>query len=71
MYPPDEFLKHAVECERMAKFARNPASKATWSRMAKRWVQCAERAKPQNSAAGYSTPAKQSRRPTPAWAHLF
>jgi hypothetical protein len=32
MNPPDEFLKHAADCEQMAKFARDPESKATWSR---------------------------------------
>jgi hypothetical protein len=42
MYAPDEFLKQAAECERMAKLARSPANKATWSRMAERWLQCAE-----------------------------
>jgi hypothetical protein len=26
----------------MAKFTRDPASKATWNRMAERWLQCAE-----------------------------
>jgi hypothetical protein len=26
----------------MAKFTRDPASKATWSRMAERWLRCAE-----------------------------
>jgi hypothetical protein len=70
MYAPEEFLKQAAECERMAKFARNPTSKVTWSRMAERWLQCAERAKCQDSSARYSGPAKQSRRPAPAWAHL-
>ena len=46
--PPDEFLKHAAECQQMAKTTRNPASKETWNRMAERWLQCAERAKSQS-----------------------
>ena len=46
--PPDEFLKHAAECQQMAKATRDPASKMTWNRMAERWPQCAERAKSQN-----------------------
>ena len=30
---------------------RNPANKATWNRMAERWLQCAEKAKIQRFAA--------------------
>jgi hypothetical protein len=45
MNPPEEFLKHAADCQRMAKFTRDPASRATWNRMAERWVDCAERFK--------------------------
>jgi hypothetical protein len=42
MNPPDEvFLERAAECERMAKFTRDPASKFTWRRMAERWHRCA------------------------------
>ena len=70
MYVYEEFLKHAAECERMAKFAPNPASKATWNEMAVRWEQCAERAKPQGSAARYSTTAKPYRRPSAVRAHF-
>src|SRR5262245_55662016 len=43
MNPPDEFLKHAADCEQMAKFARDAESKATWKRMAERWRRCAEK----------------------------
>lgn len=50
MNPPDEFLKHAAECQQMAKATRDPASKATWNRMAERWLQCADRAKNQKVA---------------------
>jgi hypothetical protein len=39
--PTDEFLRYAADCERMAKVTRDPASKATWKRMAHRWLQCA------------------------------
>jgi hypothetical protein len=42
MNPTEEFLKHAADCQRMAKFTRDPASKATWNRMAERWQRCAE-----------------------------
>ena len=36
--PTDEFLRYAADCERMAKVTRDPASKATWKRMADRWL---------------------------------
>ena len=45
MDPSDEFLKHAADCQRMAKFTRDPESRATWNRMAERWIDCAERFK--------------------------
>jgi hypothetical protein len=50
MNPTDQFLKHAAECQQMAKATRNAASKATWNRMAERWLQCAERAESQSVA---------------------
>jgi hypothetical protein len=34
----------------MAKFTRDPASKATWSRMAERWLRCAEAFQRERSA---------------------
>jgi hypothetical protein len=40
--PAEEFLKHAAECKRMAKFARAYEDKAAWVRMAERWQRCAE-----------------------------
>src|SRR5262249_10800484 len=43
MNPADEFLKRAVDCQRMTKFARDPQSRATWLRMAERWRLCAEK----------------------------
>src|SRR5262249_22811950 len=39
----DEFLKRELDCQRMAKFARDPQSRATWLRMAERWRLCAEK----------------------------
>ena len=49
--PSEEFLRHAADCQQMAKFTRDPASKATWSRMAERWLHCAEVFQSQQSAA--------------------
>ena len=70
MYPPEEFLKHAAECKQMAKLTRDPASKATWSQMAERWVQCADVAKVQSSTARLSTPARRNRRAASSLGHV-
>jgi hypothetical protein len=50
IHPSDEFLRHAADCQQMAKFTRDPASRATWSRMAERWLHCAEVFESQQSA---------------------
>jgi hypothetical protein len=69
MHPTDEFLKHVDDCEQMAKFTRDPESKAAWNRMAERWRRCAEKFASQNSAAGNHMPARRYRNPSPGWAH--
>jgi hypothetical protein len=51
MDPAEEFRRHADECHRMARGTRDPDSKAAWSRMAERWLRCAELAGQQRSAA--------------------
>ena len=38
----EEFEAHANECRRMARSTRDLESKATWNRMAERWVRLAE-----------------------------
>jgi hypothetical protein len=48
MVPSEEFLRHAAECEYMARFSHDPQSKAAWHGMAERWVRCAELAKKQD-----------------------
>ena len=58
MNPSEEFLRHAADCQQMAKFTRDPTSKETWSRMAERWIRCAEVFKSQRAAA---RPAKRFR----------
>jgi hypothetical protein len=60
MHPPEEFLKHAADCQRMAKFTRDPESRATWNRMAERWIDCAERFKRESVA--HRPAAKRYRR---------
>ena len=69
MNPTDEFLRHAAECERMAKFTRDPQSKATWRGMAERWHRCAEVFTRQSSAAHDNGPTNRHRKPAPAWAN--
>jgi hypothetical protein len=59
MHAPEVFLKHAAECDGMAKFTRDSQSCAAWKGMAERWRQCAERARREESIV---RPARQSRR---------
>src|SRR5215831_14142920 len=42
MHPSEKFLKHAAECKRMARFARELQDKVTWGQMSERWLRCAE-----------------------------
>lgn len=62
--PSDEFLRHAADCQQMAKFTRDPASRATWNRMAERWLHCAEVFQSQRQAVQPSKrqPAQSHRR---------
>ena len=46
----EEFLRHAVECQHMAKFAHDAEVRRAWSRMAERWNRCAELAKSRENA---------------------
>ena len=64
MHPPEEFLKHAAECKLMARFAHKREDKATWRRMAERWVRCAELYTTQSLAA-----QERSRSQPLRWAH--
>ena len=67
MNPSEEFRKFAGECRAMAKFARSPESKATWDRLAARWVRCAELNELRSSAAALDRMAKRHRRPSLGW----
>ena len=42
MNTSEKFLRFAAECEVMAKFTRSAESRATWSRLAERWIRCAK-----------------------------
>jgi hypothetical protein len=68
MNPTQEFLRHASECEKMAKSTRDADSKATWSRMAERWQQCAEKYENETAAARAAVPTKRFRNFAPGWA---
>jgi hypothetical protein len=70
MNPSEEFLKHARECELMAKFTRDPDSRATWSHMAQRWVRCAQLYSRQTAAAHERPPAKRHRHSVPESAYV-
>ncbi len=69
MIPSEEFLRHAAECEHMARFSRDPQSRAVWHGMAERWNRCAELAKQYNPPIHSETKVKSRRKPSYAWAH--
>ncbi len=53
MNPSDEFRRHAAECRRIARSTREQEDKEAWSRMADRWLVCAENAERLNSHAAW------------------
>ena len=44
MDPAEEFRKHADECRRMARATTNLGDRASWNRLAERWLHCADQA---------------------------
>ena len=44
---PAEFRKYAADCDKKAKVSKDPETKATWKRMAERWILCAKLAEDQ------------------------
>jgi hypothetical protein len=44
MDPAQEFRKHADECRRMARATVNLEDRASWNRLAERWLHCADQA---------------------------
>jgi hypothetical protein len=66
MIPSEEFLRHAAECEYMARFSHDPTSRIVWSRMAERWARCAEFAQKQDPFLHNSGKAKLHRKPAHA-----
>jgi hypothetical protein len=51
--PSREFLIHAADCKRMARFTHDSENELAWTRMAERWQQCAEWFKSQALAADH------------------
>ena len=45
MVPSEEFMRYAAQCEYTAGASRDRETKASWNRLAKRWLRCAELAK--------------------------
>jgi hypothetical protein len=67
--PSEKFLRFAAECELMAKFTRNPENRTVWTRMAERWLRCAQLYDQEASAARTTMSAKRHRSPAHSWAH--
>ena len=59
MSPSEKFLRFAVECEAMAKFACDRESKAVWQGFAARWIQYAESIERRSATAHLDTMTKQ------------
>jgi hypothetical protein len=67
MNPSERFVKFAAECERMAKFTHTLQNRAVWTRMAERWLRCAELYDRQSSAAQHCEMMKRHRTPAHRW----
>jgi ferric-dicitrate binding protein FerR (iron transport regulator) len=63
MVPADEFIRHAAECESIAKSSRDPENKKVWRRMAERWTRCAELAQKQEPLPQSRSKRKLDRKP--------
>ena len=63
MNTSEKFLRFAAECEVMAKFTRSAESRATWSRLAERWIRCAEMVERQGLASHRHRIAKDIENP--------
>jgi hypothetical protein len=69
MTPSEKFMRFAAECELMAKFTRNPENRTVWTRMAERWLRCAQLYDREASAAQHAVTAKRHRSAAHGWAH--
>jgi hypothetical protein len=69
MNPSEKFLRFAAECELMAKFTHSPENRTVWTRMAERWLRCAQLYESECSAAHSAGSAKRHRTPAHSWVH--
>jgi hypothetical protein len=69
MNPSEKFLRFAAECEHMAKFTRSPENKTVWTRMAERWLRCAQLYDREAETAHSSVAAKRHRTQAHSLAH--
>ena len=69
MTPSEKFVKFAAECELMAKLTRSPENRIVWTRMAERWLRCAELYDRESSAVHSSSMAKRHRASSHSWTH--
>jgi hypothetical protein len=64
MDPIEVFHRHADECRRMTRVARDPQSRDTWNSMAERWLRCAAE---YETAKGARKSAHRHARNTTTW----
>jgi hypothetical protein len=69
MDPSEKFLRFAAECERMAKFSPSRENKVVWTRLAERWVRCAQLYDGKNAMAHSGHSARRHRTPAHSSAH--
>jgi hypothetical protein len=69
MDPSEKFLRFAAECELMAKFTRSPENRTVWTRMAERWLRCAQLYDRESSVLKAGSSARRHRTPVQSSAH--
>jgi hypothetical protein len=70
MDPIEEFHRHADECRRMARVAKDRQSRDTWSSMAERWLRCAAEFETAKGTAKKSTSRRRDASRSPLEAKL-
>ena len=69
MNPSEEFLRHARECQKMAKSAQDRGDKDVWNCMAERWLLLASWFETESAKAKAVTKPKRQRKTSLQWAH--
>jgi hypothetical protein len=65
----EKFMRFAAECELMAKFTRSPENRTVWTRMAERWLRCAQLYDRESTVAQSGSFARRHRTPVHSSAH--